>query len=59
MSRGYNGFPRATFLRLAALAACAPFIIGTHTAPTCVRWGDSRTFQRLGSYTFTHLSRNC
>jgi hypothetical protein len=50
---------RATFLRLAILGATAPLVLGTHTAPKCVRWGDSRTFGRLGSYSFTHLSRPC
>jgi hypothetical protein len=54
-----RGFSRRAFLRSAALISSSVFLLGTHTAPMCVRWGDSRTFNLLGSYTFNHLSRSC
>jgi hypothetical protein len=53
--------PTITRRRLLALLSSgfSVLLLGTHAGPRCVRWGDSRTFERLGSYTFTHLSRSC
>ena len=54
-----RGYSRKAFLRGAALVSSSVFLMGAHTTPECVRWGDSRTFSALGSETFDHLCRSC